>query len=113
MTIHVYWTASCADCALKAQCTTGQKRRIWRWEHEAALDAMGEQLQARPDAMQVRKSTVEHEFDTLKGWMGATHFLTKEPKTPAADMALHVLAYDLKRVIGTLGVQPLLAGISM
>jgi hypothetical protein len=72
---------------------------------------MEERLRARPDAMQVRKSTVEHVFGTLKGWMGATHFLTKGLKTTAAEMALHVLAYNLKRVIGILGVQPLLAGI--
>jgi transposase len=111
MTIHVYWTTRCANCALKAQCTTGRERRIRRWEHEAVLDAMEERLRARPDAMQVRKSTVEHVFGTLKGWMGATHFLTKGLKTTAAEMALHVLAYNLKRVIGILGVRPLLAGI--
>ena len=111
MTIHVYWTTRCANCALKAQCTTGRERRIRRWEHEAVLDAMEERLRARPDAMQVRKSTVEHVFGTLKGWMGATHFLTKGLKTTAAEMALHVLAYNMKRVISLLGVQPLLAGI--
>ena len=110
-TIHVYWTTRCANCALKAQCTTGRERRIRRWEHEAVLDAMEERLRARPDAMQVRKSTVEHVFGTLKGWMGATHFLTKGLKTTAAEMALHVLAYNLKRVIGILGVRPLLARI--
>ncbi len=111
MTIHVYWTTRCANCALKAQCTTGRERRIRRWEHEAVLDAMEKQLRARPDAMQVRKSTVEHVFGTLKGWMAATHFLTKGLKTTAAEMALHVLAYNMKRVIGILGVQALLAGI--
>jgi transposase len=43
--------------------------------------------------------------------MGATHFLTKGLKTTAAEMALHGLAYNLKRVIGILGVRPLLARI--
>ncbi len=74
---------------------------------------MEERLRARPDAMQVRKSTVEHVFGTLKGWMGATHFLTEGLKTPAAEMTLYLLAYNVKRVIGILGVQPLLAGIRM
>jgi transposase len=59
----------------------------------------------------VRKSTVEHAFGTLKGQMGATHLLTRGLKTTAAEMALHVLAYNMKRVISLLGVQPLLAGI--
>ena len=111
MTIHVYCTNRCLGCALKAQCTTGKERRIRRWEHEAVLEAMEERLRQRPEAMQVRQCTVEHAFGTLKGWMGATHFLTKGLKTTAAEMSLHVLAYNLKRVIGILGVQPLLAGI--
>jgi Transposase DDE domain len=111
LTIHVYWTNRCADCALKAQCTTGRERRIRCWEHEAVLDAVEAKLRARPEAMQIRKSTVEHAFGTLKDWMGATHFLTKGLKTTAAEMALHVLAYNMKRVISLLGVEPLLAGI--
>jgi transposase len=111
MTIQVYCTNRCSGCALKAQCTTGQERRIRRWEHEAVLEAMEERLRQRPEAMQIRKCTVEHVFGTLKGWMRATHFLTRGLKTTAAEMSLHVLAYNLKRVIGILGVQPLLAGI--
>jgi len=43
--------------------------------------------------------------------MGATHFLTKGLKTTAAEMALHGPAYNPKRVIGILGVRPLLARI--
>ena len=111
MTIQVYWTTRCSGCAFKAQCTTGKERRIRRWEHEAVLETMEERLRHRPEAMQIRKCTVEHVFGTLKRWMGATHFLTRGLKTTAAEMSLHVLAYNLKRVIGILGVQPLLAGI--
>jgi hypothetical protein len=110
MTLHVYWTTRCSGCA-KAQCTTGRERWIRRWDHEAVLDAMEERLRARPGAMQVRQSTGEHAFGTLKGWMGVTHFLTRRLKTTAAEMSLHRLAYNLKRVISVLGVQPLLAGI--
>lgn len=111
MTIHVYCTNRCSGWALKAQCTTGQERRIRRWEHEAVLEAMDEKLRQRPEAMQIRRCTVEHVFGTLKGWMGATHFLTRGLKTTAAEMSLHGLAYNLKRVIGILGVQPLLVRI--
>ena len=57
------------------------------------------------------KSTVEHGFGTLKGWMGAS--LTRDLKTTAAEMSLHVLAYNRKRVITILGVQRLLAGIRL
>ncbi len=111
MTLHVYWTTRCSGCAPKAQCTPAGSGGSHAKRHEAVLDAMEAKLRARPDAMQVRKSTVEHVFGTLKGGMGATHFLTKGLKTTAAEMSLHVLAYNLKRVIGILGVQPLLAEI--
>ena len=61
-------------CPLKTQCTTGKERRITRWEHEAVIDAMQARLDRAPEAMRVRRATVEHPFGTLKAWMGATHF---------------------------------------
>src|SRR5471032_2087413 len=108
MTMHVYWTTMCGDCPLKPQCTSGKERRIKRWEHEAVIDAMQERLDRRPDAMRIRRATVEHPFGTLKAWMGATHFRTKTLEKVKTEMSLHVLAYNLKRVIAILGIQPLM-----
>ena len=99
MTMHVYWTTSCADCPLKPQCTTGKERRIKRREHEAVIDAMQERLDRKPDSMRTRRATVEHPFGTLKAWMGATHFKTKTLEKVKTEMGLHVLAYNLKRMI--------------
>ena len=59
--------------------------------------------------MRQRRETVEHPFGTLKMRMGA-HFLMKRPKV-ATEMALHVLAYNLTRVINILGIQPLIAAM--
>ena len=64
-----------------------------------------------PQAMTLRRQTVEHPFGTLKTWMGATHFLTRTLKRVSTEMSLHVLAYNLKRVIAIMGVGPLLAAI--
>jgi transposase len=100
---HVYWSSACKGCTLKSKCTTGTERRIRRWEHEAVLDAMQERLNAKPDAMLVRKKTVEHPYGTIKSWMGATHFQTKSLEKVGTEMSLHVLAYNLKRVINILG----------
>ncbi|MDE5447370.1 IS5/IS1182 family transposase, partial [Bradyrhizobium sp. CSA207] len=72
-----YWTSTCKTCALKTQCTTGPERRISRWEHEAVLEKVQHRLDHNPNAMGVRRQTVEHPFGTMKGWMGATHFLTR------------------------------------
>ena len=110
-TMHIYWADACSGCALKAKCTPAKQRRVRRWEHEAVLEAMQQRLEQRPDAMRVRRSTVEHAFGTLKQWMGPNHFLTKGLKTVSAEMSLQVLAYNLKRTISIMGVTPLLAAI--
>ena len=106
--VHKYWTSACPRCPIKAQCTTGEYRRITRWEHEAVLEAMQERLDRKPDSMRVRRQTVEHPFGTLKMWMGATHFLTKTLPRVRTEMSLHVLAYNLKRVMQILGIGEML-----
>jgi transposase len=108
MTLHTYWTTKCGDCALKAQCMTGKQRRIKRWEHEAVIDAMQQRLDRAPKAMRIRRATVEHPFGTIKAWMGATHFRMKTLERVRTEMSLHVLAYNLKRVIAILGPAPLM-----
>ncbi|SFE06347.1 Transposase DDE domain-containing protein, partial [Variovorax sp. NFACC26] len=55
-------------------------------------------------AMTLRRRTVEHVFGTLKHWMGSTHFLTKTLANVGTEMSLHVLAYNMKRVISILGM---------
>jgi hypothetical protein len=59
----------------------------------------------------LRKQTVEHPFGTIKSWMGATHFLTKGLENVSTEMNLHVLVYNLKRVMNILGVEPLMQAI--
>src|SRR5438309_1524738 len=88
--------------------TTGTERRIKRWEHEAVIDAMQQRLDRAPNVMHIRRQTVEHPFGTIKSWMGATHFLTRSLGKVRTEMSLHVLAYNLKRVIAILGAAPLM-----
>ena len=106
-----YWTNVCQNCAIKAHCTTGKDRRINRWEHEHLLEAVQRRLDEHPEKMRQRRETVEHPFGTIKARMGATHFLTKTVPRVASEMALHVLAYNLTRVMNLIGVKPLLAAI--
>ena len=110
-TIRRYWTTACPKCPLQSRCTTGPQRRIPRWQHEHLLEAVQERLDASPEAMRVRRETVEHPFGTMKARMGATHFLTKTLPKVATEMALSVLAYNLTRVMNILGVKPLIAAI--
>jgi hypothetical protein len=106
--MRAYLCSACPTCPIKAQCTTSTYRRIRRWEHEEVVDAVQQRLEQRPEAMMLRKSTVEHVFGTLKHWMGWTHFLMRRKVNVATEMSLHVLAYNLKRVMRILGVANLI-----
>lgn len=103
-----YWTNACASCAIKSKCTTGAQRRIARWEHEHVLEDVQRRLDENPQAMRVRRETVEHPFGTLKARMGATHFLMKRLKNVKTEMAFAVLAYNLTRVMNIIGIGPLM-----
>ncbi len=112
LTLRRYWTNACQNCAIKDQCTTGKERRITRWEHEHILEDVQQRLDEHPQMMRTRRETVEHPFGTIKYWMGYTHFQMKTLKRVATEMALHVLAYNLKRVINIMGIRPLIAAMS-
>lgn len=112
MELRRYWsTAACRDCTIKRQCTTNKQRRITRWKHERLIEDVQARLDANPHLMRVRRETVEHPFGTIKARMGATHFLMKRLPNVAAEMALHVLAYNLTRVMNIMGRQELVAAI--
>jgi transposase len=103
LSLRRYWTNACQSCALKNRCTTGVQRRITRWEHEHVVEAVQKRLDQHPEAMRQRRETVEHPFGTIKARMGATHFLMKTLPRVGAEMALHVLAYNLTRVMNIMG----------
>ena len=86
-------------------------REISRWEHEHILEAVQRRLDEHHEKMRQRRETVEHPFGTIKARMGATHFLMKTLPRVASEMALHVLAYNLTRVINIMGIHPLMAAI--
>jgi transposase len=111
LALRRYWTNACQSCAIKHRCTTGKERRITRWEHEHVLEAVQRRLDEHPEKMRQRRETVEHPFGTIKARMGATHFLMKTLPRVAAEMALHVLAYNLTRVMNIMGIQPLVAAM--
>jgi transposase len=108
---HYRHLTACFTCRLKPQCTPDKLKRLKRWKHEGVMDQMQARLDRMPDAMGIRRQTVEHPFGTLKSWMGSTHFLTKTLEKVRTEMSLHVLAYNLKRMIQILGVKPLMRAI--
>jgi len=111
MILYRYWSSVCGQCALKDQCTTGKERRVTRWEHEEVVEALQARLDKNPDVMRIRRETAEHPFGTIKDWAGPQHFKTRTLKGVSTEMSLHVLAYNLKRVIKMFGVQGLISMI--
>jgi hypothetical protein len=102
--IRVYFANVSGACALKSKCTTSKERRVRRWEHEAILERVQKRLDDNPEKISLRSKTVEHPFGTIKAWMGATNFKMKTLTHVATEMALHVLAYNMMRVMKILGV---------
>ena len=109
---HYRNLTACLTCALKPRCTPDKVKRLKRWEHESVLDKMQARLDHMPEAMTIRRQTVEHPFGTLKAWMGSTHFLTRTLEKVRTEMSLQVLAYNMKRMINLFGVKPLIQAIA-
>jgi len=107
-----YWTGACQDCPVKSHCTTGKERRVTRWEHEHLVDEMQDRISGGDGWMRLRRSTVEHPFGTIKAWMGATHFQMRRLRHVRTEMALQVLAYNIKRMISIIGMRGLMAALS-
>ena len=98
--IRRYWSSACPQCPIKDKCTTAPYRRVSRWVHEDILEVA--------EAMRIRKAVVEHPYGTIKHWMGSNHFLTKKMAGVSTEMSLHVLAYNMKRVLKLVGAERLL-----
>jgi transposase len=75
------------------------------------IETMQARLERMPNAMRVRRRTVEHVFGTIKDWMGRSHFKTRTLERVGTEMSLHVLAYNMKRAINMLGTPKMIAAM--
>lgn len=92
----------CGSCALKSRCTTGSRRLVSRHLHEDALQRM--QQGATREAMQLRRSVVEHAFAKLKYRLfGQPRFLLRGLRGAQTEISPGVAAYNLKRMLNILG----------
>jgi transposase len=58
--IQTYWTYICSQCPIKSECTTGNERRVRRWEHEAVIEAMQRRLDRQPEATTHRRARLRN-----------------------------------------------------
>jgi transposase len=111
--IKYYASSACASCAIKAQCTRNKGgRRITRWVDEDLLDEMERRVRGDPEKMKLRKRLAEHPFGTIKHHWDQGHFLTRKLPNVRAEMALTILAYNIKRAIKILGVQRMIEALA-
>jgi len=111
--IRYYATHACRDCPLRLQCTRNKRgRRITRWVDEELLEAMEARVQAEPEKVSLRKQLVEHPFGTIKQSMNQGYFLLRGLEKVRAEMALTVMAYNLKRVTKILGVPRMIQALA-
>ena len=106
-----YATDACDGCALKAQCSGGKQRFIYRSFYEEAHEAMHRRAIDDPRWMQRRRELAEHPFGTMKWLMGHPRFLVRGLLKASAEFALVVLSFNLKRLINILGVPRLLQAL--
>ena len=104
--ISVYFNQkACSACASRPLCTAGKEEAHTNdGSTRPCSNAMERRLQAMPEAMAVRRCTVEHVFGTIKGWMGATHFPNARPQDVSTEASLAILAYNIKRAVAVVGV---------
>ncbi len=112
MEVRRYWTGDCGGCLMKTRCTTGKERRITRCAHEHLIEAARARLIGSAEPMTVRRGTVEHPFGTIKAWMGTAHFLTRKLRNVKTEIALNVLAYNIKRMVALIGIRGLMAAVT-
>jgi transposase len=102
-----YERAACAECPLKAQCTTGPHRVLKRLPHQPVVDRAAARAEAHPEIVARRKEIVEHVFGTMRLW-GHDCFLLRGLAKVRAEFSLSALAYNLRRALNILGVGRLL-----
>jgi hypothetical protein len=110
--IRRYWSSACPACPIKAQCTSGDIRRVSRWAHEDVLERAAKRLRRKPEVMLVRRSLVEHPFGMMKSWTSANHFLTRRLSGVSTETSLQILAYNMKRAINLVGTKKIMAAIA-
>jgi hypothetical protein len=99
--IYAARASRCTACDLKPQCTTAKQRFVSRHWDDDVLQRM--HARATPELMRLRRCTVERPFAELKERLFGRRFLLRGLAGAACEMALGVMAFNLKRLMSLLG----------
>jgi transposase len=105
-TMYKASSVDCAACSLKSRCTQAPRRGLARHLYEEALNRMQERV--TPEAMRLRRCTVEHPFATIKYRIfGHPRLLMRELIGARTEIGIATMAYNLKRITNVLGAAKL------
>lgn len=104
--VYAAAASTCGACTLKSMCTTATRRLVRRHEDDAVLQRMHER--ATPEAMRLRRCTVERPFAELKERLFGRRFLLRGLTGVCCEMAIAVMAFNLKRLTRLLGAVALI-----
>lgn len=96
-----YATKACRECALKPQCTKGQRRTVKRYDGDELKDAM-QLVLAQPAARAIyrrRQAIVEPVFAELRERQGLRRFHRRGIAGAKLEFSLHCLALNFKRTL--------------
>ena len=105
---------TCDACSLRLRCiaTTSGTREILRWVHEDVLERHRERMRDAGTLMRCRAALAEHPFGTLKCRAGWRHFLVRGFDKVRGEWSLMALAYNVTRVLNTLGLDAFIAHLA-
>jgi transposase len=99
-------TGDCGACPLKSRCTQAPRRGLARHLYEDALNRMQERV--TPEAMRLRRCTVEHPYATIKYRIfGHPRLLMRGLSGARVEIGIATMAYNLKRIMNILGATKL------
>jgi len=109
-TMYKASSADCGGCSLKTSCTQALRRGLARHLYEDALNRMQERV--TPEAMRLRRSTVEHPFATIKYRIfGHPRLLMRGLSGARTEIGIATMAYNLKRISNVLGTAKLIKAL--
>jgi len=109
-TMYKASSSDCGGCALKSRCTQAPRRGLARHLYEDALIRLEERM--TPEAMRLRRSTVEHPFATIKYRIfGHPRLLLRGLSGAKTEISIATMAYNLKRITNVLGAMSLIEAL--
>jgi transposase len=111
-TMYKASSADCGACSLKSRCTLASRRGLARHLYEDALNRM--EARVTPEAMRLRRQTVEHPFATIKYRIfGHPRLLVRGLTGAKSEIGIATMAYNLKRITKVLGAAALAAQLQV